>query len=67
MIARGTRINGVVANRKTRVGEYVAASTRMLSIVPTDNSWVDANCRETQTGRIKAGDPVRIDVDTYPG
>jgi membrane fusion protein (multidrug efflux system) len=60
-------IDGVVANRKTRVGEYVAAGTRMLSVVPIDNLWVEANYRETQTGHMKVGDPVRIDVDTYPG
>jgi membrane fusion protein, multidrug efflux system len=60
-------IDGVVANRKTRVGEYVVAGTDMLSIVPTQNLWVEANYRETQIGRMKAGDPVRIDVDTNPG
>jgi membrane fusion protein (multidrug efflux system) len=60
-------IDGIVANRKTRVGEYVAAGTGMLSIVPIENLWVEANYRETQIGRMKAGDPVRIDVDTYPG
>lgn len=60
-------IDGVVANRKTRVGEYVTAGTRMLSIVPTDNLWIEANYRETQVGRMKIGDPVRIGVDTYPG
>jgi len=59
-------IDGVVANRKTRVGEYVAAGTRMLSIVPINDLWVEANYRETQIGRMKVGDPVRIDVDTYP-
>ena len=57
----------IVANRKTRVGEYVAAGTDMLSIVPIENLWVEANYRETQIGRMKVGDPVRIDVDTYPG
>jgi membrane fusion protein, multidrug efflux system len=60
-------IDGIVANRKTRVGEYVVAGTDMLSIVPTQDLWVEANYRETQIGRMKAGDPVRIDVDTYPG
>jgi membrane fusion protein, multidrug efflux system len=60
-------IDGVVANRKTRVGEYVTAGTRMLSIVPIDNLWIEANYRETQVGRMKIGDPVRVDVDTYPG
>ena len=60
-------IDGVVANRKTRVGEYVAAGTGMLSVVPINDLWVEANYRETQIGRMKVGDPVRIDVDTYPG
>ena len=59
-------IDGIVANRKTRVGEYVAAGTHMLSIVPINDLWVEANYRETQIGRMKVGDPVRIDVDTYP-
>jgi len=59
-------IDGIVANRKTRVGEFVAAGTSMLSIVPIDNLWVEANYRETQVGRMKAGDPARIEVDTYP-
>ena len=59
-------IDGVVANRKTRVGEYVTAGTSMLSIVPIDDLWVEANYRETQIGRMKVGDPVRVGVDTYP-
>ena len=49
----------------TRVGEYAAAGTRMLSIVPINDLWVEANYRETQIGRMKVGDPVRIDVNTY--
>ncbi|SDR58359.1 membrane fusion protein, multidrug efflux system [Rhizobiales bacterium GAS113] len=60
-------IDGIVANRKTRVGEYVTAGTRMLAIVPIDNLWIEANYRETQIERMKVGDPVRIDVDTHPG
>jgi membrane fusion protein, multidrug efflux system len=59
-------IDGIVANRKVRVGEYVAAGTSMLSIVPIQNLWVEADYRETQIGRMKIGDPVRVDMDTYP-
>jgi membrane fusion protein, multidrug efflux system len=59
-------LDGIVANRKVRVGEYVAAGTPMLSIVPIQNLWVEANYRETQIGRMKMGDPVRIDADTFP-
>jgi len=60
-------IDGVIANRKTRVGEYVTAGSRMMSIVPTGNLWIEANYRETQIGRMKIGDPVRIGIDAYPG
>jgi membrane fusion protein (multidrug efflux system) len=60
-------IDGIVANRKTRVGEYVTAGTRMLSLVPVENLWIEANYRETQIGRMKVGDPVRINMDTYVG
>jgi len=60
-------IAGIVASRKTRVGEYVTAGTHILSIVPIDNLWIDANYRETQIEHMQVGDPVHIDVDVYPG
>jgi membrane fusion protein (multidrug efflux system) len=60
-------IDGLVANRKTRVGEYVTAGTRMLSVVPINNLWIEANYRETQVGQMKVGDPVRAHLDSYPG
>src|SRR5262249_6702514 len=60
-------IDGVVANLQTRVGTYVVAGTRMMSIVPVQDLWTDANYRETQTGHMKPGDPVRVSIDTYPG
>jgi membrane fusion protein (multidrug efflux system) len=60
-------IDGLVANRKTRVGEYVTAGTRMLSVVPANNLWIEANYRETQIERMNVGDPVRINIDSYPG
>jgi membrane fusion protein (multidrug efflux system) len=58
---------GVVAARLTRVGEYVVLGTRMLSIVPRDGLWIEANMRETQVGGIATFDPVRISMDTYRG
>src|SRR5882724_6273121 len=38
----------------------------MLSIVPIDNLWIEANYRETQIGRMKVGDPARIGIDVHP-
>src|ERR1700746_2498940 len=39
----------------------------MLSVVPINNLWIEANYRETQTGEMSIGDPVRVKIDTYPG
>jgi membrane fusion protein (multidrug efflux system) len=58
-------LDGVIANRKTRVGEYVTAGTRMLSVVPINNLWIEANYRETQMGQMSVGDPVRINMDAH--
>jgi membrane fusion protein (multidrug efflux system) len=60
-------IGGIIANRKTRVGEYVTAGTRILSVVPIDDLWIEANYRETQIGRMAVGDPARLQVDTLSG
>ncbi len=58
---------GTVAARRTRVGEYVTAGTRLLPIVPRTGLWIEANMRETQIGAMAPLDPVRIRVDTFPG
>jgi membrane fusion protein (multidrug efflux system) len=56
---------GTVANRRTRVGEYVTVGTRMLSIVPDTGLWIDANFRETQLAHMKPDQSVAIALDTY--
>jgi membrane fusion protein, multidrug efflux system len=58
-------IDGVVANLQTRVGTYVAVGTRMMSIVPIKDLWIDANYRETQITHMRPGDPGRIYIDAH--
>jgi len=59
-------ITGIVANRRTRVGEYVAVGTRMLSIVPLEGLWIEANFRETQMERMAPDQAVAFRLDRYP-
>lgn len=58
---------GRVAARTVRLGEFVNAGTRLLAITPTKGLWIDANLRETQLGRVRAGDRVQVMVDAVPG
>ena len=61
-----TAIAGVVVNRRSRVGEYVSPGARMLSVVPTEGLWIEANFRETQLARMMPDQPAAIRLDTHP-
>ena len=38
-----------------------------MSLVPVDSAYVVANYKETQLGHVRAGQPVTISIDMYPG
>jgi membrane fusion protein, multidrug efflux system len=60
-------VDGVVGNRTLRVGQYVQAGTQLMAVVPTDGSYIVANYKETQLTHVRAGQPVQIRVDMFPG
>jgi membrane fusion protein, multidrug efflux system len=59
--------SGVVGNRAVQVGDYVQPTQRLASLVPLDAVYIDANFKETQIGKLRAGQPVAIAVDALPG
>jgi membrane fusion protein (multidrug efflux system) len=60
-------IDGLVANTNVQLGDLVSAGKRLMSIVPLDKVYVDANFKETQVGPLKIGDKAQITVDALPG
>jgi membrane fusion protein (multidrug efflux system) len=60
-------VDGVVGNRSLRTGQYVQAGTQLMAVVPVNGVYVVANFKETQLTDVRAGQPVTIDVDTFPG
>jgi membrane fusion protein (multidrug efflux system) len=60
-------IDGLVANTNMQLGDLVSAGKRLMSIVPLDKVYVDANFKETQLGPLKIGDKATITVDALPG
>ncbi|WP_321951347.1 HlyD family secretion protein [Paraburkholderia bannensis] len=60
-------IAGRVGDRTVRVGQYVQPGTRMLSVVPVQDTYLTANFKETQIGRMRIGQPVEISVDALSG
>src|SRR4029077_12224765 len=60
-------LDGTVGVRTLRVGEYVDAGTQLMAIVPLQAVYIVANFKETQLTDVRPGQPVSIDVDTFPG
>ena len=60
-------IDGVVGNRTLRTGQFVQAGTQLMSVVPVSGAYVVANFKETQLTDVRAGQPVDIAVDMFPG
>jgi membrane fusion protein (multidrug efflux system) len=57
----------VVARRAVQIGPRVAAGTALMSIVPIDQAYVDANFKEVQLDRVTIGQPVTLTSDLYGG
>lgn len=60
-------VDGVIGNRRARVGAYAAAGAQLLVVVPARGLWVDANFKEDQLADMLPGQAVRIRADVLPG
>lgn len=60
-------VDGTVGNRRARVGAYAPNGGQLLSIVPAQGLWVDANFKEGQLAHMKPGMRATIVADVLPG
>jgi membrane fusion protein (multidrug efflux system) len=60
-------VDGTVGARTLRNGEYVQAGTQLMAVVPLQAVYITANYKETQLADVRPGQPVTIDIDTFPG
>ena len=58
---------GVVGLKAVNVGEVVAAGQPLLYIADLSNVWIKANIEENDLYRLKVGQQVKFEVDSYPG
>ncbi|OAN11000.1 hemolysin D [Photobacterium jeanii] len=59
-------VDGIVGKRSLRVGLLVQPGMPLLSLVPTEEVWVEANFKETQLSKMHQGQKVDIALDAYP-
>jgi len=58
-------VTGYVAKRNVQLGERVSSGTALMSIIPADQLWIDANFKESQLADVRIGQPVELTADLY--
>jgi membrane fusion protein, multidrug efflux system len=58
-------VSGYVARRSVQLGDRIAPGTPLMSIVPLNRMWIEANFKEVQLNRMRIGQPVRVIADLY--
>jgi len=58
-------LGGQVAKRTVQVGQRVAAGSVLMTVVPLEQAWVEANFKEVQLRDMRVGQPVRLEADVY--
>ncbi|AXB79732.1 HlyD family secretion protein [Novosphingobium sp. P6W] len=60
-------IAGRIGDKTVRIGQFVQAGTRLMSVVPLSKLYVVANFKETQLALMRPGQPAKISVDALSG
>jgi membrane fusion protein (multidrug efflux system) len=58
-------IDGVVGERSVQVGNYISPGAAMMTVVPLDQVYIEANYREIDLLHVRSGQPVTIHLDAY--
>ena len=58
-------VSGFVARRSVQLGQRVGPGAPLMSVVPLDQVWVDANFKEPQLAAMRVGQPVTLTADLY--
>ncbi len=58
-------IDGVVAKRSVQIGQRVQAGAPLMTVVPVQKIFVDANFKEGQLGKVRVGQRVQLQSDLY--
>ncbi len=58
-------VDGMIAQRSVQVGQHVSPGTPLMTIIPLQNVWVEANFKEAQLRRMTPGQHVELTADLY--
>jgi membrane fusion protein (multidrug efflux system) len=57
--------DGVIAKKQVSIGQRVAVGSDLMTVVPVESAYVDANFKEVQLRKVRVGQPVTLVADKY--
>jgi membrane fusion protein (multidrug efflux system) len=60
-------IAGYVAERSVQLGQRITPGQALLTVIPLQDLWIDANFKEVQLRHLRLKQPVEIRSDLYGG
>jgi membrane fusion protein (multidrug efflux system) len=58
-------VSGFVAQRSVQLGQRIAPGEPLMTVIPLQDVWLDANFKEGQLRNLRIGQPVRVTSDLY--
>jgi len=58
-------VTGYVAERSVQLGQHVQAGQALMTVIPLNSLWVDANFKEVQLRNLRIGQPAAVESDLY--
>ncbi len=58
-------VDGIVSRKSAEPGMQLSAGQQIMALIPLDDIWVTANFKETQLRKMRVGQKVEVEVDTY--
>ena len=60
-------VTGYVAERGVQLGQHILAGEALMTVIPLNSLWVDANFKEVQLRHLRIGQPSQVRSDLYGG
>lgn len=60
-------VSGYVAERSVQLGQHIQAGQALMTVIPLNTLWVDANFKEVQLRNLRIGQKVEVRSDLYGG
>jgi membrane fusion protein (multidrug efflux system) len=60
-------VTGYVAERSAQLGQHIQAGQALMTVIPLNALWVDANFKEVQLRYLRIGQPAAVRSDLYGG